>query len=68
MIRKVVRGQSSDPYFSSLLVVYSLARAFSISPMEVYAMPTDLVLSMLQMHGEVESYKAEEMNKNMKKK
>tara|TARA_R100000664_G_C2754902_1_gene142555 strand:+ start:484 stop:684 length:201 start_codon:yes stop_codon:yes gene_type:complete len=66
MIRKVVRGQSSDTYFSSLLVVYSLARAFSISPMEVYAMPSDLVLSMLQIHGEVELYKAEEMKKGMK--
>tara|TARA_R100000008_G_C3551461_1_gene150645 strand:- start:279 stop:419 length:141 start_codon:yes stop_codon:yes gene_type:complete len=44
-----------------------LAQAFSISPREVYEMPASLVLDMLMLHTEVEKYKAEEMDKQMKK-
>tara|TARA_R100000479_G_scaffold141629_2_gene77425 strand:- start:13086 stop:13265 length:180 start_codon:yes stop_codon:yes gene_type:complete len=48
---------------SSQLVVYTLATAFSISPLEVYAMPASMVKDMLRIHGEVKRMEAEEMEK-----
>ena len=48
-------------------MVYSLAIAFSISPLEVYKMPANLVIDLLTLHTEVEKYKAEETEKQMKK-
>jgi hypothetical protein len=61
-----VRGGSSDPKTASLLIVYSLAKALAISPLEVYKMPARLVMELLTVHGEVELYKAEELNRKMK--
>ena len=51
----------------SLITVYSLSKALAISPLDVYQMPARLVRDMLMVHGEVEQYKAEEMDKQMKK-
>tara|TARA_R110002012_G_scaffold25820_1_gene84979 strand:+ start:56 stop:232 length:177 start_codon:yes stop_codon:yes gene_type:complete len=51
----------------SLITVYSLSKALAISPLEVYQMPARLVRDMLMVHGEVEQYKAEEMEKEAKK-
>ena len=48
-------------------MVYTLSTAISISPLEVYKMPSSLVRDMLMVHDEVESYKAELMEKEMKK-
>jgi len=50
-----------------LFVVYTLAKALAISPLEIYKMPATLVMELLIIHLEVEQYKAEEMNKEMKK-
>jgi len=47
--------------------VYSLAQAFSISPLEVYNMPADLVKEMLLIHMAVKELESEEMNKMQKK-
>ena len=51
---------------ASQMVVYSLAKAFNISPMEVYKMPSDMVMDFLSIHSIIEGQKAEEMNKKMK--
>ena len=48
------------------MVVYGMAQAFNISPMQVYEMPMNMVRDFLEIHGEVELYKNEEMNKKMK--
>ena len=58
---------TSDPKIASLIIVYSVAKALAISPLEVYKMPSNLVLDMLSVHAEVEKLKAEEMEKEMKK-
>tara|TARA_R100001230_G_C5482100_1_gene32876 strand:+ start:207 stop:365 length:159 start_codon:yes stop_codon:yes gene_type:complete len=50
------------------MTVYSLSIALGISPLEVYRMPARLVTDLLTVHSEVEKYKAEEMEKEMKKK
>ena len=49
------------------MVVYALAQAFQISPLEVYKMPAELVMDMLMIHSEAEKYKQEIMDKEMKK-
>jgi len=49
------------------MIVYAVAQAFQISPMEVYKMPSELVMDMLMIHGEAESYKQDMMDKEMKK-
>ena len=51
----------------SLITVYSLSKALGISPLDVYQMPASLVRDMLMVHAEVETYKAEEIDKEMKK-
>lgn len=48
-------------------MVYTLARALKISPLEVYQMPSQLVKDMLAIHGYVEEMKAEEIEKQTKK-
>ena len=67
MIRDAIRGRKTDPEIVSLITVYSLSKALAISPLEVYQMPARLVRDMLMVHGEVEQYKADEMDKEMKK-
>jgi hypothetical protein len=49
------------------MIVYALAQAFQISPIEVYKMPAHLVMDMLAIHGEVEKYKSELIDKETKK-
>tara|TARA_R100001463_G_scaffold133175_1_gene194340 strand:- start:1190 stop:1339 length:150 start_codon:yes stop_codon:yes gene_type:complete len=49
-------------------MVYTLAKALSISPLEIYQMPVSLVKDLLSVHYNVEVLKAEEMEKAMKKK
>ena len=63
-----MRGGKGSPQDVSLIIVYSLAKALAISPLEIYKMPTSLVLDLLAVHKNVEMLKAEEMEKAMKKK
>tara|TARA_R100000742_G_C4253644_1_gene71726 strand:- start:357 stop:545 length:189 start_codon:yes stop_codon:yes gene_type:complete len=48
---------------SSQIVVYTLATAFSISPLQVYEMPVSMVNDMLRIHMEIKRLEAEEMEK-----
>lgn len=47
-------------------MVYTLAVALSISPLEIYKMPASLVNDLLSMHMVVEELKAEQMDKSFK--
>jgi hypothetical protein len=58
---------TNDPKIASLIVVYSLAKALAINPMEVYDLPAELVTDLLTIHFEMEKLKAEEIEKEMKK-
>jgi hypothetical protein len=49
-------------------MVYTLAKALAISPLEIYKMPASLVRDLLSVHYNVELLKSEEMEKAMKKK
>jgi hypothetical protein len=44
-------------------MVYTLAQAFSINPMEVYNMPMDLAMEMLTIHKEFKTIEMEEIQK-----
>ncbi len=66
-MRRAIRSGQGDPSTASLIMVYTLARALKISPLEVYQMPAQLVKDMLSIHGYVEEMKAEEIEKQTKK-
>ena len=66
-MRDAIRGKASDPEMVSLISVYTLAKGLAISPLEVYKMPASMVHNFLTIHKEVETYKAEMIEKEMKK-
>jgi len=63
MIRDALKGKKADPKTVSLIMVYSLSSALSISPLEVYKMPVELVKDLLSVHSSIEKMKMEEMEK-----
>ena len=63
MMREVIRGKRNDPQRLSLVIVYTLAKALAISPLEIYKMPASLVSDLLIIHSEIETIKAEEIEK-----
>lgn len=63
MIRDALKGKKADPKTISLIMVYSLSSALSISPLEVYKMPVELVKDLLSVHSNIEKMKMEEMEK-----
>ena len=63
MIRGALKGKRADPKIVSLIMVYSLSSALSISPLEVYKMPVSLVKDLLNVHSVIEQIKAEEIDK-----
>lgn len=62
-----MRGRNTDPVTASQMVVYALARGLAISPLEVYKMPPQMVVDFLAIHGEVEKYKNDEMERMKQK-
>ena len=66
-MKSILRGGKAEPHEASLLVVYTLAKALSISPLEIYQMPASLVQDLLMTHTAFEQVKSETMDKEMKK-
>ena len=58
-----MKGQECSPTIASRIAVYSLAKALAISPLEVYSLPVDLFQDMMIIHGQIESMKADEIDK-----
>jgi|TARA_R100001510_G_C7653576_1_gene211860 hypothetical protein len=67
-LRAALKGGASDPTTVSLIVVYSLSKALGVSPLEIYKMPSSLVMDLLSIHQVFEQMKAEEIEKATKKK
>lgn len=63
MIRDALKGKKANPKTISLIMVYTLSSALSISPLEVYKMPVSLVKDLLNVHSTIEQIKAEEIDK-----
>lgn len=66
-MKSVLKGGKAEPHEASLVVVYTLAKALSISPLEIYKMPASLVLDLLSVDLAVKQIEAEEMEKQNKK-
>jgi hypothetical protein len=66
-LKAAIKGGKATPKDASLIVVYTLAKALAISPLEIYQMPANLVQDLLSVHWAVETLKAEEMEKQTKK-
>ena len=65
-MKAAIKGGKSTPQDASLIIVYTLARALAISPLEVYKMPAPLVQDLLSVHFIMEEIKSEEMQKSIK--
>lgn len=63
-----MKGGKATPAQASLIIVYTLAKALSISPLDIYQMPASLVMDLLSVHQAFSELEAEEMKKSMKKK
>jgi len=66
-MKSVLRGGKAEPHEASLVVVYTLAKALAISPLEIYKMPASLVMDLLSVDLAVKQIEAEEMEKHNKK-
>tara|TARA_R110001592_G_scaffold52508_4_gene160628 strand:- start:12315 stop:12521 length:207 start_codon:yes stop_codon:yes gene_type:complete len=66
-LKRVLRGGKAEPKDASLIVVYTLAKALAISPLEIYKMPASLVQDLLSVHTAFLQIEAEQMDKQMKK-
>ncbi len=63
MIENAVKGKKSNPETVFLIMTYTLASALSISPLEIYKMPSSLVMDLLRVHFTMEKIKHEELEK-----
>lgn len=63
MIENAVKGKKSDSKTVFLIMTYTLASALSISPLEIYKMPSSLVMDLLRVHFTMEKIKHEELEK-----
>tara|TARA_B100000886_G_C20117294_1_gene364370 strand:- start:262 stop:474 length:213 start_codon:yes stop_codon:yes gene_type:complete len=63
MIENAIRGRKSNPETVFLIMTYTLASALSISPLEIYKMPSSLVMDLLRVHFSMEKIKHEEIEK-----
>ena len=59
MIRNAITGKKSNPDTVFLIMTYTLASALSISPLEIYKMPSSLVMDLLMVHFNMEKVKQE---------
>lgn len=66
-MKRTLRGGEAKPEDASLIIVYTLAKALSISPLEIYKMPASLVMDLLAVHGAVSELEKEMIDKEMKK-
>ena len=63
MIENAIRGKKSSPQTVFLIMTYTLASALSISPLDIYKMPSSLVMDLLRVHFSMEKIKHEEIEK-----
>tara|TARA_R110001592_G_scaffold357357_1_gene660306 strand:+ start:312 stop:515 length:204 start_codon:yes stop_codon:yes gene_type:complete len=67
-LRGAMKSGKMQPQDVSLIIVYTLAKALAISPLEIYKMPQSLVMDMLMLVNIQNEIEAEEMKKASKSK
>lgn len=58
-----MKGGQGSPEDISLIIVYTLAKALAISPLEIYKMPSSLVIDLLSVHKVFSEFEQEELEK-----
>ena len=66
MIENAIKGKGTTPETVFLIMTYTLASAVSISPLEIYKMPSSLVMDLLRVHFSMEKIKHDELEKAKK--
>ncbi len=66
MIENAIKGKGTTPETVFLIMTYTLASALSISPLEIYKMPSSLVMDLLRVHFSMEKIKHDELEKAKK--
>ena len=61
-----MKGGKIQPQDASLIIVYTLAKALAISPLEIYKMPSKLVADLMLMVNLQNEIEAEQMEKAKK--
>ena len=61
-----MKGGKIQPQDASLIIVYTLAKALAISPLEIYKMPQSLVTDLLMMVNIQSEMEEQELNKARK--
>lgn len=61
-----MKSGKMQPQDVSLIIVYTLAKALAISPLEIYKMPQSLVMDMLMLVNIQNEIETEEMKKASK--
>ena len=62
-----MKGNPVHPKYASLIMVYTLSSALSISPLEIYKMPANLVKELLMVHYNMKLLEKEELDRIQKK-
>ena len=60
-------GGNVEPLLASRIMIYTYSRTFHINPMEAYNTPANLLLEMMQIHGETKKIEQDEIEKAVKK-
>lgn len=60
-------GKIANPKVASRLMLYTLAKELNIPPKDVFEMPFSLAQELVTVHQEIESFKAEEISRALKK-
>jgi|TARA_R100001509_G_scaffold128233_1_gene81681 hypothetical protein len=66
VIENAIKGKGTTPETVFLIMTYTLASALSISPLEIYKMPSSLVMDLLRVHFSMEKIKHDELEKAKK--
>ena len=56
-----------EPEIGMKMILYSYCKIFNISPREAMHTPIETIREMIQIHGEIESLKAEQIEKAVKR-
>ena len=67
MIRQALEGRASDPSVSFSVLLYTYCKTFGIDPHHAKHTPLNLMMEMLMIHGEVEKYKSDDIERESKR-
>ena len=61
-----MKGSQVDSKVAMKILLYTYCSTFKVNPIEAQNTPLELIIEMLQIHGEVKKIEAEELEKQFK--